>query len=112
VITAALFLVAAAAGAVARALVGHRLNAEGSFPWGTVLVNVTGSFLLGLLVGLDAPALTVLGTGFVGAYTTLSSFARDAVALTEQRRLGTAVAYVLLTSAATVAAAAAGLALT
>jgi CrcB protein len=111
VISAAAFLLAAGLGAVSRALIGHHLNPERGFPWGTVVVNVTGSFLLGLLVGLDAPALTVLGTGFVGAYTTLSSFARDAVALTEQRRVGTAVAYVLLTCATTVAAAAAGLAL-
>ncbi|OWY61115.1 hypothetical protein B7486_65525, partial [cyanobacterium TDX16] len=79
-ITAVAFLVAAGLGATARAIVGHRLNPDGGFPVGTVLVNVTGSFVLGLLVGLDAPALTVLGTGFVGACTTLSSFARDAVA--------------------------------
>lgn len=110
-ITVAAFLLAAAAGAVARALVGHRLNPEPGFPVGTVLVNLTGSFLLGLLVGLDAPALTILGTGFVGAYTTLSSFARDAVALAERRRPAAAAAYVLLTCTATVAAAAAGLAL-
>jgi CrcB protein len=111
VITAAAFLVAAGLGAVTRALVGHRLNPDRGFPAGTLLVNVTGSLALGLLVGLDAPALTVLGTGFVGAYTTLSSFARDAVALAEQRRWLQSMAYILLTCTTTVAAAAAGLAL-
>lgn len=55
------------------------------FPWGTLLINVTGSFLLGLL--LAAPALgaggphALLATGFCGGYTTFSTFAFETVAL-------------------------------
>ena len=59
------------------------------FPYGTVVVNVSGSFALGLLVGLvtyqglDADVRTVVGTGFIGAYTTFSSFSYDTFGLFE-----------------------------
>ena len=52
-----------------------------TFPLGTFVVNVTGSFALGLVVGLtasgtfDADTRTVVGTGFLGAYTTFSTYA-------------------------------------
>lgn len=49
----------------------------GRLPWGTILVNVAGSFLLGLCSGLAlaGAALALLGTGFCGALTTYSAFA-------------------------------------
>jgi len=111
VITAAAFLAAAAAGALARALLARTLERPDAFPSGTIVVNVTGSFALGLLVGLDAPALTIVGTGLLGAFTTFSSFARDAVALAEEKRWAAAALYLATTFALTVAAAAAGLAM-
>ena len=80
----------AAAGALARALAGRRLNR--ALPVGTVLVNVSGSFALGLLAGAAPPVVTAVGTGGLGAYTTFSSFARDAVALAEDGRWPWAVA--------------------
>ena len=61
------------------------------FPVGTLIVNVTGSFLLGLFVvaisrrGEDAGALRLLlAVGFCGGYTTFSTFSADTVALMEQ----------------------------
>jgi CrcB protein len=61
-----------------------------SFPVGTLLVNVTGSFLLGLLVvaisrhAEDGDAMRLLlGVGFCGGYTTFSTFSYDTVALME-----------------------------
>jgi CrcB protein len=61
-----------------------------SFPIGTLLVNVTGSFLLGLLVvaiarhGDDGDAMRLLlGVGFCGGYTTFSTFSFDTMALME-----------------------------
>jgi CrcB protein len=61
-----------------------------SFPIGTLLVNVTGSFLLGLLVvaiarhGDDGDAMRLLlGVGFCGGYTTFSTFSFDTIALVE-----------------------------
>jgi CrcB protein len=59
------------------------------WPYGTFVVNISGSFALGLLVGLvtyqglDADVRTIVGTGFIGAYTTFSSFAYDTFGLFE-----------------------------
>jgi CrcB protein len=111
VITAVAFAAAASLGALARADAGRRWNRHDGVPWGTVVVNVTGSFLLGLLTTTAPPLVTVLGVGALGAYTTFSSFARDTVALWEQRPVR-AVAYVALTLTLGVAAAATGVALT
>ena len=66
-------------------------RAASRFPYGTVVVNVSGSFVLGLVVGLatyqglDADVRTVVGTGFIGAYTTFSSFSYDTFGLFEDR---------------------------
>lgn len=107
--TALAFVLAAACGTLARAEAGRRWNRHGGFPLGTVIVNVTGSFLLGLVWVRTPSALTVLGLGGLGAYTTFSSFARDAAALGERRRIGLAVGYVTVTVALGVLAAAAGI---
>ena len=97
------FVVAAAAGALARAVVGRRLN--GRFPWGTISVNVSGSFVLGLLAHASSFAATVLGTGLLGAYTTFSSFARDIVGLWESDARVAAATYAVATLIVGVAAA-------
>jgi fluoride exporter len=59
-------------------------HSPGAFPWGTFVVNVTGSFLLGLLFTLMTDRLTVdpwfrsaVTIGFLGAYTTFSTFAQE-----------------------------------
>ncbi len=77
-ITALLVVVCGGTGAVARfavdELVSERLG--GSFPFGTLIVNVSGCFLLGLLVGLDTGHRTseLLGTATLGSYTTFSTW--------------------------------------
>jgi CrcB protein len=108
VITVVLFVALAGIGAVARAEAGHRLNRHDGMPYGILAANVVGSFLLGLLAGVGAPAITVLGVGGLGAFTTFSSFARDAVALAERRRLAMSVGYVVMSCAAGIGAAAIG----
>lgn len=77
--TALLVAAGAAVGASLRYLAGHFL--DGTTPWGTLLVNLTGSFLLGLLVaqGVSGDPFALLGTGFCGALTTYSAFAVQAV---------------------------------
>ncbi|HEX9989855.1 MAG TPA: fluoride efflux transporter CrcB [Chloroflexia bacterium] len=62
-----------------------------AFPCGTLFVNVTGSFLIGFVLTLMAtrlvadPALRLLlGTGFLGAYTTFSAFSYETIALLER----------------------------
>ncbi|WMN60053.1 fluoride efflux transporter CrcB [Pseudoalteromonas xiamenensis] len=61
------------------------------FPFGTLLVNILGSFLMGILVGLlekqvvsVSPTKTLIGIGFLGALTTFSTFSMDSLLLLQQ----------------------------
>ena len=108
-ITVLAFAGAAALGAVARAEAGRRWNRQDGLAVGTLIVNVTGSFLLGLLADIGPPTITVVGVGALGAFTTFSSFARDTVALLEKRRTGLAVLYVAASCGLSIAAAAVGI---
>jgi fluoride exporter len=73
-----------------------------AFPWGTLGINVSGAFVLGLLTGLAAGhgvpdgVLTVVGTGLLGAFTTFSTFTFDTVGLAERGRIGGAAANVVV----------------
>lgn len=62
-------------GAIARFWISNGLN-KISFPFGTLLVNVLGAFLLGLLIGsgADENSRLLFGTGFLGAFTTFSTW--------------------------------------
>jgi fluoride exporter len=111
-------LLAGAAGAIARYQVDVTVTrrGDGSYPWGTFWVNVSGCLLLGLIVGYadhhGAPTLrTVAGTGFCGAYTTFSTFSLESVRLIETARYATAARYTLTSIAVGGLAAAAGLAI-
>lgn len=86
---------AGAAGAVCRAAAERAATRRGSKAWGTAAVNVSGSLLLGLLAGLlgagtagRAEALTILGTGFCGGFTTFSGWVVDATTVGWWRRAG------------------------
>lgn len=111
--TVALLAVAGGLGALARAEVGWSFARRGRPGLGTHLVNVTGALLLGALVGLHADAVvsgevvTVLGTGFLGGFTTFSTWMVQATA-DGARRVALATLPVL---AAGLVAAAAGLAM-
>lgn len=114
-----LTLVAGACGAVVRfvldALVKQHWRSP--FPLGTVVINVTGSLLLGVLAGLvlfgGQPAVwqTVLGTGFCGGYTTFSTASFETVRLVQQERSMYALANAVGSLVLSVAACAAGFAL-
>ena len=87
-------------GAVSRLLVG-RLLAGGMFPWATVIINLAGCFALGLLLGVTHEGVpshralrVALGTGFLGAFTTFSTFSVEAVAMAEKERWLAAALYV------------------
>jgi fluoride exporter len=79
----------AAVGAPLRYLTDRFIQArhDSIFPWGTLTVNVAGSFILGVLVGmagrLDSAIVTVLGPGFCGALTTYSTFGYETLRLAE-----------------------------
>jgi len=73
----------------------------GSFPWGTLVVNISGCFLIGLLTTLFAdrllphPSVRIAVTiGFVGAYTTFSTFAYESLRQFQDGAVGLAVANV------------------
>lgn len=88
-----------------------------ALPVGTIAINITGSFLLGLVAGAviahAAPVelQVIAGTGFLGGYTTFSTASFETVRLIQSRRTGLALLNGIGTAAAAVAAAAAGLAL-
>lgn len=109
--TVVLFALAAGAGALARAEAGRRWNRRAGIAMGTLAVNVSGSLCLGLLSHLGSPGLTIVGVGGLGAFTTFSSFARDAVALAEGRRVAQAAGYLAATCVLGIGAAALGVAL-
>lgn len=97
--------IGSAIGGMSRYLVGgafQRLTA-GTFPVGTLLVNVTGSFLLGVILryGVETPSLTpelraFLTVGFCGGYTTFSTFSYETAALMEDGEWTRAASYVAL----------------
>ena len=109
-------LLAGGAGAAARyglsGLIAHRVP-EGS-PVGTVAVNVVGSAGLGILVALgvdgtvSAAMLQWAGTGFLGAFTTFSTFTYETIELAIEGRLRAAATNVVLSVALSIGAAAVG----
>ena len=73
-----LVLICGGLGSIARFLVDGAVERRrlGEFPWGTLVVNLGGAFVLGLLAGLGAPHRTMLllGTATIGSYTTFSTW--------------------------------------
>lgn len=68
------------------------------FPFGTFIINISGSFLLGLLFGykqLPREIFFLLGTGFMGAYTTFSTFELEAVELMRKKEMVTSLLYLV-----------------
>lgn len=87
--TVLLIVLGAAAGAPARFLTDRAVQVrhDSVFPWGTFIVNVSGSALLGFLAALPGHGATgtVTGTAFCGAFTTYSTFSYETLRLAENR---------------------------
>lgn len=91
-----------AAGSVARALVGLALRSQ--FPWANLLINVTGSLLIGWLMARLGPAesgtaaslRSLLVVGFCGGFTTFSTFSWQTLEQMQKGQWGGATANVLL----------------
>jgi CrcB protein len=78
------------AGAIARLLLDGAVSqrAGGRFPWGTLAVNASGSFLLGVVAGaVEGDTYRLLATGLLGAYTTFSTWMLESHRLGEGGRL-------------------------
>lgn len=108
--TVLLLAAAGGVGAACRLLVDGlvRARTRGHFPWGTTVVNLTGSFALGLLVAMATgdDLRLVLGTGCLGGYTTFStaSFEVAERLLDHRKATGLAAAVVMLVGCAAAAA--------
>ena len=111
-LTMGAFLLLAGAGASLRFLASQPSRRWPGGHVGTMAVNVAGSLALGLLAGTGDAALTVVGTGGLGALTTFSTFAADAAGMANTRvgrRNGRALGHVVNTLVLGVGAAALGL---
>jgi CrcB protein len=97
-----LTILAGGAGALTRYLIDFTLTQRlrTVLPFGTLVVNTLGAFALGLLMGVAAArslpleAIVVLGTGFLGAFTTFSTWMLEAVRLVERGRGGVAAVHI------------------
>ena len=69
------------------------------FPTGTFLINITGAILLGMLTSIDVKNKTylLLGEGFLGAYTTFSTFMYEGINLFQRNKERNALVYILST---------------
>jgi CrcB protein len=77
-------------------------RANGSFPWHTLLVNVSGAFLLGVLMaaigdrgGGPSPWQLFAGVGLLGGYTTFSTFSYESITLLQEGAMAAAAGYVV-----------------
>ncbi|MCB5175659.1 fluoride efflux transporter CrcB [Microvirga lenta] len=91
-----------------------------AFPWGTLTVNIVGSFVMGAVAawfvfkageGWSQPLRLFLTTGILGGFTTFSAFSLDAVLLWERGAPGTALGYVAASVLLSIGGLVAGLAL-
>jgi len=106
-------------GAISRYLTHHFVSTrlERDFPWATLLVNVVGSFILGVVVAVAArhavseTVRLVIGVGFCGGLTTFSTYSYESLDLLRRNKQRHATAYAVVTIVAGLAAAALGLAL-
>lgn len=100
-------------GAVLRLLVDTWVNrlVSGRLPYGTLVINLSGAFVLGLLDGLALPAnlALIVGTGLIGAYTTFSTWMFETQRLGEERQFSPGLTNIWLSMVAGVALAALGL---
>ena len=118
--TYALVAIFGAGGAVSRYWVDGRISdlTHGQFPWGTFVINVAGAFALGIVVALTTERLLLspnwrvaLGIGFLGSFTTFSTYAYESVKLAEDGAVGLALVNSVGMVALGLLAAALGLAL-
>jgi len=86
-------------GAMARFALSNIFNEGHSFPFGTVIVNLVGSFLLGVLAGnaIGYIIYLLVGVGFMGAFTTFSTLTLDVITLWKKRQWQNVIIYLSLT---------------
>ncbi|MBQ0771790.1 fluoride efflux transporter CrcB [Parasphingorhabdus sp.] len=113
-----LVMTGGAIGAAARYHLGRLIFHLGGmgFPYGTLVANVSGGFLMGVLAGVlargnfsDEPWRLLLGVGLLGGFTTFSTFSLEVLNMIERSQWGTAIGYALISVIGAVLALFAGL---
>lgn len=100
--TLLLVVIAGAAGAAARYGIGYAVGPR-AFPWATLGINVVGCFLIGMVLTLGAlkqlpaPATTALAVGFIGSFTTYSTFSWELFTLGRTEQMISAGVYLTTT---------------
>lgn len=90
-------------GSIFRYLISHYINisTHSTFPFGTLTVNVVGSFLIGIIIAaalegdLNKSMRLLLATGFCGGFTTFSSFSYEFFSLLQHEQTGYAFLYAI-----------------
>lgn len=101
-------------GAISRYALGLWVGKKNGFPVATLLINITGSFVLGYLAGqydygnLPEWLWAFLGVGFLGGYTTFSTFGHESITLFLNKKYMMAIFYILFSVLFSVLAAYAG----
>ncbi len=116
-------IAAIASGGAIGALARHGVNVTSAqlwgvnFPWGTLIVNILGSFIMGLLIvkfahidSVSQEARAFFTTGFLGAFTTFSTFSLDFATLWQRDETLIAMGYMLASVILSILALFAGLA--
>lgn len=97
--TYVLVAIGGAAGSLVRYSLGKFINerSKSDFPIGTFIINITGATLLGVVstIGVSNDMMLLLGEGFLGAYTTFSTFMYEGFNLFQEREKLNAFIYIL-----------------
>jgi CrcB protein len=104
-------------GAISRYLISKQVNlwSSSTFPWGTLTVNMLGSFIIGLLFGLSEVYLIspqwrlFLMVGFLGALTTFSSFSLETINLLRENQLQSFILNILFNNIGSITMAVVGM---
>lgn len=86
-------------GSISRFALGQYVNSKSKtkFPIGTFIINITGAILLGIVSSFHSHSMySLLGDGFLGAYTTFSTFMYEGVTLFKQNKRLNSLAYIII----------------
>ncbi|MDF2882722.1 MAG: crcB [Clostridiaceae bacterium] len=86
-------------GSISRFALGQYIKSKNkwNFPAGTFIINITGAILLGIVTSFNSHSMySLLGDGFLGAYTTFSTFMYEDVTLYKQNKKINAIVYITL----------------
>lgn len=95
-----LIIMGGALGSTTRFFLGQRFaSRQKHIPIGTIIINISGAFLLGVVTGSDISQLKhgLLAEGFLGAYTTFSTFMYEDFVLLQNNRFLSAIIYIIAT---------------